>query len=149
MSDKSNIPRSIKTFAVYIAQTCAYLVLGVPTNAVRFNWTAGNLSQWQLFFSQWTPLFNLYTNKKGGYTTSVKIKLEGIIANVIIYAENNKLIELVRATVSLNSDDCITFNLPTSLVIPAYRRSSCDLKPKSWIRLFLPSKGFILNFYPN
>ncbi len=118
MSDKSNIPRSIKAFAVYIAQTCAYLVLGVPTNAVRFNWTAGNLSQWQLFFSQWTPLFNLYTNKKGGYTTSVKIKLEGIIANVIIYAENNKLIELVRATVSLNSDDCIAFNLPTSLVIP-------------------------------
>jgi hypothetical protein len=45
--------------------------------------------------------------------------LEGIIANVIIYAEANKLIELVKATVSLNSDDCITFNLPTSLVIPA------------------------------
>ena len=118
MSDKSNIPRSIKAFAVYIVQSCAYLVSGVPTNAVRFNWTAGNLSQWQLFLSQWTPLFNLYSNKKGGYTTSIKIKLEAIIANAIIYAENNKLIELDKSHVSLNSDDCITFNLPSSLVIP-------------------------------
>lgn len=118
MSDKSNIPRSIKAFAVYIAQTCAYLVLGTPTNAVRFNWTPANLAQWQLFLSQWTPLFNLYSNKKGGYTTSIKIKLEGIIANAIIYAENNRLIELIKATISLNSDDCIIFNLPTSLVIP-------------------------------
>jgi hypothetical protein len=117
--DRSYIPRSIKKFALYLAQTCAYLVLGAPTNAIRFNWTAANLTAWQNFLTLWTPLFNLYSNKKGGYTTSTKIKLEGIIANLIIYAEANKLIELVKATVSLNSDDCITFNLPTSLVIPA------------------------------
>jgi hypothetical protein len=118
MSDRYYIPRSIKAFAIYLAQTCGYLILGTPTNAVRFNWTTANLTAWQNFLSLWTPLFNLYTNKKGGYTTSIKIKLEGIIANAIIYAENNKLIELIKATVSLNSDDCITFHLPTSLVIP-------------------------------
>jgi len=103
--DRSYIPRSIKKFALYLAQTCAYLVLGAPTNAIRFNWTAANLTAWQNFLTLWTPLFNLYSNKKGGYTTSTKIKLEGIIANLIIYAEANKLIELVKATVSLNSDD--------------------------------------------
>lgn len=118
MPGYTTIPRSIRAFAIYIAQTCGYLVLGTPTNAVRFNWTAANLAQWQLFLSQWTPLFNLYTNKKGGYTTSIKIKLEGIIANAVIYAQTNKLIELVKATISLNSDDCIIFNLPPKLVIP-------------------------------
>ncbi len=47
---KNYIPRSIKLFDLYLARTCAYLILGVPTNAVRFNWTAANLSAWQKFF---------------------------------------------------------------------------------------------------
>ena len=113
------IPRDIKGFNKYIIRTCAYLVIGSPvTNAVRFNWTAGNLSQWQLFLSQWTPLFNQYSDKKGGYTTSIRNKLLGIISNAIAYAETNKLIELVKATVSLNIDDCNAFGLPPKMAIP-------------------------------
>jgi hypothetical protein len=119
LSTKTTIPRDIKGFNQFIIQTCAYLILGAPTNAVRFNWTAAALAQWQLFLSQWTPLFNLYSNKKESYTTVTKTKLEGIIANAVIYAKTNKLIELIKATASLNADDCAMFNLPQSLAVPS------------------------------
>ena len=113
------IPRSISGFNKYLIRTCAYLILGNPTNAVRFNWTAANLSAWQAFLTQWTPLFNQYSDKKGGYTTSIKNKLIGIIANAITYAETNKLIELVKATVTLNIDDCNAFGLQAKLAKPS------------------------------
>ena len=32
----SIIPRDIKGFNQYLNQTCAYLMIGTPTNAVRF-----------------------------------------------------------------------------------------------------------------
>lgn len=117
MPNKSIIPRSIKPFYNYLVQTCAYLILGVPTNAVRFNWTAANLTAWQNFLSQFTPLYNQYTNKKAGYTTDIKDKLMAIIANAVLYARANKLIELIKATVSINTTDCNTFKLPVSLAV--------------------------------
>jgi hypothetical protein len=116
---KTIIPRDVKNFNKYLIRTCAYLILGVPTNAVRFNWTAANLAAWQAFLTAWTPLFNQYSDKKGGYTTSVRNKLLGIISNAIAYAETNKLIELVKATVSLNFDDCNAFGLQPKLATPA------------------------------
>jgi hypothetical protein len=119
MPNHSYIPRSIEAFYLYLVQTCAYLVLGVPTNAVRFNWTAANLTAWQNFLSQFTPLYNQYTNKKAGYTTDVKDKLMAIIANAVLYARTNKLIELIKATVSINTTDCNTFKLPVSLAVPS------------------------------
>jgi len=64
-------------------------------------------------------LFTLYSNKKESYTTVTKTKLDGIIANAIIYAKTNKLIELIKATASLNADDCVMFNLPQTLVVPS------------------------------
>src|SRR5208283_5448837 len=106
MADHNNIPRSIKGFYIFLVQTCAYLVQGSPTNAARFNWTAANLTAWQAFLTQFTPLYNQYTNKKAGYTTDIKDKLMGIIANAVIYARTNKLIELIKATVSINTTDC-------------------------------------------
>ena len=116
---KNYIPRDIKLFNFYIARTCAYLILGTPTNAVRFNWTAPNLAAWQAFLTQWIPLYTQYSNKKGGYMPVIRTKLLAIIANAVVYANNNKLIELVKATISLNADDCVAFGLPETLVIPA------------------------------
>jgi hypothetical protein len=119
MYSKTTIPRDIKGFNQFINQTCAYLILGAPTNAVRFNWTAAYLSAWQAFLTAWTPLFTLYSNKKESYTSVTKTKLDGIIGNAIIYARTNKLIELIKATASLNADDCVMFNLPQTLVVPS------------------------------
>jgi len=116
-SNNTNIPRSIILFYDFLVQTCAYLILGNPTNAVRFNWTANNLTAWQGFLSQFTPLYQQYTNKKAGYTTDIKDKLLAIIASAVLYARANKLIELIKATVSLNTTDCNTFRLPVSLAI--------------------------------
>jgi hypothetical protein len=119
MASKTTIiPRDIKGFNNYIVRTCAYLVLGAPiTNAVRFNWTASNLSAWQAFLAQWNQLYAQYINKKSGYTTDTRNSRLGIIASAILYAETNKLIELVKATVSLNQTDCSMFNLPAKLAV--------------------------------
>ncbi|MGD0711935.1 MAG: hypothetical protein ABR968_12235 [Bacteroidales bacterium] len=111
------IPRTIKAFNSFITKTNNYLVLGTPTNAVRFNWTAANLTTWQGFLSSWTPLFLLYDNRKESYTTAIKNKLLAIIGNAVTYAQTNKLIELVRACASLNGDDCAVFGLPAKLAI--------------------------------
>lgn len=116
-NERSYIPRTIKAFDLYLACICAYLILGTPTNAVRFSWTAPNLSAWQNFLTLWTPLHTQYTNKKGGYMPVIRTKLLSIISNAVAYAQTNKLIELVIATVSLNADDCVAFGLPEKLVI--------------------------------
>jgi len=112
------IPRGIKEFDLYIRQTYAYLILGTPTNASRYNWTAIFVAQWLAYLNQWTPLYLLYEDKKGGYTTDVKNDLLAIIENAIKYAEENKLIELIRATAVLTSKDCSTWHLPASLALP-------------------------------
>jgi hypothetical protein len=112
------IPRTIKKFNSFLTKTCNYLPLGgPPTNAVRFNWTASNLSAWQAFLTAWAPLFLLYDNKKESYTTAIKNKLLGIITNAVNYDRNNKLMELVRACASLNADDCAVFGFPAKLAV--------------------------------
>jgi hypothetical protein len=87
--------------------------------------------------SQWTPLFNLYSNKKEGYTTNIKTQLEAIIANAVLYARANKLIELIKATVSLNPADCSTFHLPASLAVPAVSTHSVT-KAKELDKTIIP-----------
>ncbi len=113
------IPRGIKNFDLYIRRTYAYLIIGTPTNASRYNWTTIFVAQWLAYLNQWTPLYLLYEDKKGGYTTDVKNDLLAIIENAIKYAEENKLIELIRATAVLTSRDCSIWNLPASLALPA------------------------------
>jgi hypothetical protein len=117
MPDQSIIPRDIDGFNIYLSQTNDHLILGSPTNAVRFGWTSQNLSDWQDFKSDWDPLYFKYSDKKGGYTTAIKTKLEVIIAKAIIYDRENKLILKVKSTVGLTPDDCIIFKVPKSYAI--------------------------------
>ena len=116
--DRSLIPRSIADFDVFITKTNAYLILGTPTNAVRFNWTAANLTAWQAFKNQWAPLHIQYADKKGQRTVVITEQLYVIIANVIAYAKTNKLIELIKATLTLSVMDCETFNISVSNAAP-------------------------------
>jgi hypothetical protein len=138
-SKTTTIPKDIKGFNAYIVRTCAYLILGTPTNAVRFNWSPAYLTAWQAFLTAWTPLYNLYSDRRAGYTTNTKDKLEAIIANAVIYSHTNKLIELVKATASLNLDDCSTFNLPAKLAIP-YTSTHSTAKSKELDKTVIPSE---------
>ena len=117
-SDKTNIPRDIKGYGKFIVQTNAYLIQGVPENYIRFGWSAANLSAWQAFQTEWAPIFQLYLDKKGGYTTDKKNDLINIIDATVLYDKQNKLIYKVKATSGLTSIDCSTFNLPLSLSNP-------------------------------
>ena len=118
MADRSYIPHSIGGFDTFITKTNAYLVLGTPTNAVHFNWTAANLTAWQGFKNQWMPLHAQYADKQGQRTTAITEQLHIIIANAIAYAKANRLIELIKATLTLTALDCETFNLPVSNAAP-------------------------------
>ena len=117
-SDKTNIPRDIKGYGKFIVATNAYLIQGVPENYIRFGWSAANLSAWQAFQTEWAPIFQLYLDKKGGYTTDKKNDLINIIDATVLYDKQNKLIYKVKATSGLTSIDCSTFNLPLSLSNP-------------------------------
>jgi hypothetical protein len=57
-------------------------------------------------------------NKKGGYTTDIKNQMLIIIANVVKYAHENKLIELVKSTLVLTAADCSAWRLPENLAAP-------------------------------
>jgi len=118
MADRSIIPRDIDGFHVYLNLTNDYLILGAPTNAVRFGWTAQNLSDWQAFQADWNPLYFQYSNKKGTYTTAIKDEMESIIAKAILYDWDNKLTLKIKATVELNSTDCNTFRIPLFYSLP-------------------------------
>ena len=123
---RTTIPRDIKEFDNYINSTNLYILLSTLTgnpavlvvNWTRYNWSALNLSDWQAFLAAWKPLHDKYMDKKGGYTTNVKNDLLIIIANVVKYAHENKLIELVKATRVLTSADCSAWRLPEDLAAP-------------------------------
>lgn len=114
-SSKTNIPRTIKEFNTFITTVCAYLILGSPTNATRLGITATILSQLQAYLNQWNPLYASYLNRKGTYTTAIRNSLLGIISAMVLYDKQNKVIEKVKATANLTSEDCSVFNLPQSL----------------------------------
>ncbi|HEX7415196.1 MAG TPA: hypothetical protein VF411_14215 [Bacteroidia bacterium] len=120
----TTIPRDIKEFDNYINSTNLFLVLAVLGSAPpiqnwnRYNWTAANLSAWQAFLRRWNLLHVPYMNKKGGYTTDIKNDLLIIIAEVVKYAHENKLIELVKSTLVLTSADCSAWRLPEDLAAP-------------------------------
>lgn len=112
------IPRDIDGFNRYINQTNAHLILGSPTNAVRFDWTSQNLSDWHDFNTDWNKLYFLYSDKKGGYTTDTKNDMMLIIDKAVAYDKENKLILKVKATVGLTTVDCSTFRIPVSYASP-------------------------------
>ncbi|HEX7413724.1 MAG TPA: hypothetical protein VF411_06715 [Bacteroidia bacterium] len=116
MPGKTNIPRDIKQMNKFIRNTYALLIAGTPTGQVRYNWTNAYTAQWLAFLNLWTPLFTLY-DSKATYTTAIKDELLVIINNLILYAETNKLIQLVRATNPLTPTDCIEWNLPANLAL--------------------------------
>ncbi|HEX7414785.1 MAG TPA: hypothetical protein VF411_12150 [Bacteroidia bacterium] len=124
MPDHSTIPREIKEFDNYINSTNLFLLLVVlvgPPPVLKwnqYNWTARNLSAWQTFLVQWQRLHVPYMNKKGGYSTDIKNDLLIIIAEVVKYAHENKLIELIKATLVLTSADCTAWRLPENLAAP-------------------------------
>ena len=110
------IPRDIKGFNKFIRATYAILIAGSPTGQVRYNWTNAYTAQWLVFLNLWTPEYTLY-DSKATYTTAIKDDMLVIIENLIVYAETNKLIQLIRATNPLTSTDCITWNLPAKLAL--------------------------------
>jgi hypothetical protein len=114
------IPTSIAGFNGYIRQTNALLIVGTPQNYTRYNWTSGatgqttnNLADWQEFQTAWILLYNDYISE-ATYTTAGKNGLLVIIANAINYANENRLILLLKATLNLSSTECSTFNIPIS-----------------------------------
>ncbi|MGD0711477.1 MAG: hypothetical protein ABR968_09905 [Bacteroidales bacterium] len=122
--ERAIIPRDINRFNEYINQTNDYLILGSPTNAVRFGWSSQNLLDWQGFRNEWNPLFFKYSDRKGSYTTVIKTSLEAIIANAVIYDWDNKLTLKIKATVGLNSEDCSTFRIPLFYSMPLTSKPS-------------------------
>lgn len=124
MPDRSIIPRDIEGFNSYISITNDYLILGSPTNAVRFGWTSQNLLDWQAFRTEWDPLYFQYSDRKGSYTTVIKTSLEAIIANAIIYDWDNKLTLKIKATVGLDASDCSAFRIPLFYSLPLTSKSS-------------------------
>src|ERR1700761_5390276 len=110
-SKQTLIPRSIKEFNIYINKTTAYLLTGTPPNWTRFGWTGTDMADWQAFLTDWQPLFDLYSNKKGGYTTSIKDQLYIIIVSCVELNKRNHLLKCIEATRTTTAIDLITFNL--------------------------------------
>ncbi|MGD0710338.1 MAG: hypothetical protein ABR968_04085 [Bacteroidales bacterium] len=130
-SSKTNIPRTIKEFNTFITTVCAYLVLGSPTNATRLGITATMLAQLQAYLSQWNPLYASYLNRKGTYTTALRNSLLGIIDAMVLYDKINKVIEKVKATANLTTEDCSVFNLPQGLSMALPTAHSVPVAEKS------------------
>ncbi len=116
MSDRSIISRSIDEFNTYLLRTAAYLLLGTPTNWSRFGWSSTENAQWQAFLTAWRPLYALYSDKKGGYTTGIRDQLLQIIEDCINLCNTNHLLLSIQATRNVTITDLQTFNLPTDEV---------------------------------
>ena len=118
-NEGSLIPRAIIAFDAFIRTTNAYLILGTPTNAVRFGWTPAMLTAWQTYLANWIPFFTKYQDKKGQRSTAVTDGLHQIINQVVADDKISKYILKVKSTIGLVVLDCTTFNLPKTLASPA------------------------------
>ena len=110
-SQETLIPRSIKGFNLYIIKTTAYLLAGTPVNWSRFGWSAAEMADWEGFLTTWEPLFTLYSDRKGGYTTNIKNQLYGIIKACVDLNKSNHLLKSIEATRNVTVTDLETFNL--------------------------------------
>jgi hypothetical protein len=116
--EKTNIPRDIPGYNVFIVVTTPYLTTGNPQKYLQFGWTQAQLQAWQAFLTDWNKLYPSYLDKKGSRTTDIKNDLLDVIKNHVAYDKTNKLIMKVKATNGLNSLDCSTFHIQQSLAVP-------------------------------
>jgi hypothetical protein len=105
------IPRGIDHFNPYITNTNSYLLAGTPTNATRLGVTTDEVTQWTAFVTKWTPLYLLYTDKKGSRTTNVIDRLRGIIKKCVNLDKDNHILDRIAASSNVTITDMETFHI--------------------------------------
>jgi len=111
MADRTRIPRGIDDFNPYIINTNAYLLAGVPTNAVRLGILTTETDKWTGFLNEWTPLYLKYSDKKNGRTTAVKDGLLYIIDQCVELDQTSHILDRIAASPAVSIADMETFNI--------------------------------------
>jgi len=111
MQNDYRIPRSINGFNPYIVNTTVYLMDGTPTNAVRLGFSPDELLKWTGFAEDWSPLYPLYADRKGTYTTTIKDQLRAIINKCLKLNHDNCLLDRIAVSPNAIIRDLETFNL--------------------------------------
>ena len=99
----------IKLTAEYIQQPTSILIL--ITNGIRLGWTTAEIAQWVQFYTDWQPLYVLYSNKKGTRTTAITEELKKIISAAIAYDKKQHLYDRIASNPNATALDLNTFNI--------------------------------------
>jgi len=116
MNKDFRIPRSIRGFNSYIENTANYLLEGNPTNAVRLGFLADETDKWVGFSLKWKPLFPLYSDRKGTYTTSNKDALRKIIFDCRTFNHDNSLLDRIGASPNVKVHDLEVFRIKKGIL---------------------------------
>jgi len=112
----TRISTDIEGFNADINVTNDYLGKACPppvgnTNGKRLGWSEEEIAKWLSFQTEWTPVYLLYSNKKGKRTTDVTAQLYQIIDKCRTYEHDNHLYDRIAVCTDAVNLDFETFRV--------------------------------------
>ena len=122
MGNTTRIPRTINRFDTYLENGVRYLQAGNPvTNASRLAIQEEEVTTLTGYYSEWSPLFLLYADKKNSRTTAVTEQLHLIINKTVDYDHQQHLLDRIASSPNVTVTDLDTFNIKGSLLAKTTR----------------------------
>jgi len=122
MGNTTRIPRTINRFDTYLENGVRYLQAGTPvTNASRLAIQEEEVTTLTSYYSEWSPLYLLYTDKKNSRTTAVTEQLHLIINKTVDYDHQQHLLDRIASSPNVTVTDLDTFNIKGSLLAKTTR----------------------------
>lgn len=123
MATSPRIPRNNDEFNKYYIKMCAYLDQETPTNATRLGVLPEEVTQLKSFATQWTPIYEKFSDKRNGRTIASRDELGQIMFEVTEYEQKNRILDRIAASPNVTVEDLGVFNI-SSRVLQKTKRSS-------------------------
>lgn len=122
MSNRSRMPNNFDEFNTYLGQGVTYLQAGTPTtNAERLGIDTTEVTDLNSYYTDWKPVYSLYSDKKNSRTTSVIEQLRIIQDNVFDYDHTQHILDRIAASPNATVTDLTTFNIKSGLLAKTTR----------------------------
>lgn len=112
MPNSPRISRSPGPFNTYINHAVPYLKDGAPVkNAERLGIQEDEVTDLEKLLTEWSGLWNLYSDKKGSRTTNVTDQIYGKIDEMIEFDKTHHFLDRIASSMNVTIEDLNVFNI--------------------------------------
>jgi len=114
---RTRIPDSISDFNTYMNNTGTYVAAGTPVNGIRLGLSAGNITDWGGYKTDWITLYTKYSDPVQS-TSIVKDEVRNFMDDFREFA--NPLLNIMAASPNANETDEGVFNFKIGRATPSH-----------------------------